>query len=288
MKFTGISLGLLLASLLPAAAQLSVEVVLEQEQFLLGEAVPAAVKVTNRSGQTLQLGKDASWLTFSVESGEGFVVGKNGEVPVVQEFTLPSSKVATRKVELTPYFTLSRAGRYRIIATVYVKEWDKQFLSQAKGFDVITGAKLWSQEIGVPAPAGDTNRAPEVRKYTLQQANYLRTQPRLYVKLSDSSEERVMKVYSLGNLVSFSKPDPQVDKLSNLHLLFQNGARTFSYNLISPDGELKVRQTYESAATRPRLRMGEDGKLEVAGGMRRVSATDVPTPKNTEDDAASR
>jgi hypothetical protein len=212
-------------------------------------------------------------------------VGKNGEVPVIQEFTLPSSKVATRKVELTPYFALSRPGRYRIIATVYVKEWDKQFLSPAKNLDVITGAKLWSQEIGVPSPAGGTNRAPEVRKYTLQQANYLRTQPRLYVKLTDSSEDRVMKVYSLGNLVSFSKPDPQVDRFSNLHLLFQNGARSFSYNMISPDGELKVRQTYEAAATRPRLRLNEEGNLEVAGGARRISATDLPAPKNLEDDA---
>lgn len=284
MKIAGLSLGLLLASLLPATAQLTVEVVLDQEQFLLGEAVPAAVKVTNRSGQTVQLGKDAGWLTFSIESGDGFVVGKSGEVPVIEEFTLPSSKVATRKVQLTPYFTLSRPGRYRVTATVDVKGWDKQFLSPAKGFDVITGAKLWSQEIGVPAPAGDTNRAPEVRKYTLQQANYLRTQPRLYVKLTDASEERVMKVYSLGNLVSFSKPDPQVDKLSNLHLLFQNGARTFSYNVVSPDGELTLRQTYETAATRPRLQLDADGKFAVAGGFRRISVSDLPAPKTSEDD----
>src|SRR5690349_21399677 len=128
MKITGILLGILMTSLVSATAQLSVEVVLDQEQFLLGESVPAAVKITNRSGQVLQLGKDAAWLTFSVEAGEGSILRRNGEVPVVEPFTLPSSKVATRKVELTPYFALSRAGRYRVIATVHIKEWDKDFL----------------------------------------------------------------------------------------------------------------------------------------------------------------
>jgi hypothetical protein len=273
-----------MTSLVSATAQLSVEVILDQEQFLLGEAVPAKVRVTNRSGQELQLGKDATWLTFSVEGGEGSVIRRNGNVPVIEPFTLPSSKMATSKVELTPYFELSRAGRYRVIATVHIKGWDKDFLSPAKSFDVISGAKLWSQEIGVP---GRTNQAPEVRKYVLQQANYLNT-PRLYIKLCDRTEQKITKVYSLGNLVSFTSPDPQVDRYSNLHLLFQNGARTFSYNLVTPDGELKLRQTYESTGVSPRLRMSEDGKFEVTGGMRRISQSDVPAPKTTEADAASR
>ena len=51
---------------------------MEQRQFLPSEAIPAAVRITNRSGQPLHLGADANWLTFNVESADGFIVVKNG------------------------------------------------------------------------------------------------------------------------------------------------------------------------------------------------------------------
>src|SRR5262245_18716022 len=60
--------GIAVASILPVAAQMTVEVALEQEQFLGGEALPAAVRITNLSGQTLHLGTEPDWLTFLVES----------------------------------------------------------------------------------------------------------------------------------------------------------------------------------------------------------------------------
>jgi hypothetical protein len=39
-----------------------------------------------------------------------------------------------------------------------------------------------------------------------------------------------------------------------------------------------VRQTHDYTATRPVLRSGEDGKTFVAGGIRRVTANDLPPP----------
>ena len=38
---------------------------------------------------------------------------------------------------------------------------------------------------------GATNRAPEVRRYSLEQANYLRTQLRLYLRITDAADARV-------------------------------------------------------------------------------------------------
>ncbi len=284
MKLTALTLGLALSPLLQMSAQVTAEVTLEQEQFLGGEALPAAVRVTNRSGQTLHFGSEPDWLTFLVESRDGFIVVKNGEVPVLGEFTLESSKVATRHVDLAPYFALPRPGRYHVTATVRVKQWDATLTTKPKSFDIVQGAKLWSQDFGVPAAAGVTNQLPEVRKYTLQQANYLRTQLRLYLRLTDAAESKVIKVFSLGPMVSFSQPEPQLDKFSNLHLLYQNGARSFSYTVVTPDGDVVVRQTHEYANSRPRLQVDRDGKLVVAGGMRRVSSTDVPAPKSSPDE----
>jgi len=92
MKILSGILGLGLLAWFTASAQVSVEVVMDQEQFLPSEAVPVAVKITNRSGQPLHLGAEANWLTFSVESKDGFVVIKNAEVPVAGEFDLGSSE----------------------------------------------------------------------------------------------------------------------------------------------------------------------------------------------------
>jgi len=275
---------LTIASLQIASAQVRVEVTLGQEQFLPGEALPAAVRVTNRSGQTLHLGGQADWLTFSVESRDGHIVIKNGDAPVLGEFTLDSSKVATKVVDLSPYFALPRPGRYTITATARIKEWDGQATSPPKTFDIIDGVKLWSQEFGVPA-ARAANQPPEVRRYALLQANYLRSQLRLYFRVTDAAEGKVFKVFPLGPMVSFGQPEAEVDGLGLLHVLHQNGPHTSNYNVLSPDGEILVRQTYDYASVRPRLQPDKDGKIAVAGGARRASGDDLPATKRTDDES---
>ncbi len=136
---------MLLTCLSASAQAVNVDLSLEQQQFLPSESLPVAVHITNRSGQSLHLGADANWLTFDVESADGFIVIKNADAPVVGEFDLGSSEVATKRVDLAPYFTLTQAGRYRVIATVRIKDWNTEISSAPQGFDVIDGAKLWSQ-----------------------------------------------------------------------------------------------------------------------------------------------
>ena len=82
MKALGLWLACLAAALTPVSAQVTVELTLEQDQFLPAESLPLAVRITNRSGQNLRLGRGEDWLTFSVEAREGEVVPKLGEVPV--------------------------------------------------------------------------------------------------------------------------------------------------------------------------------------------------------------
>ncbi len=282
MKRLALLLVVLLAPLLRLGAQVEVEVVLDQEHFLSGEDLTAAVRITNRSGQTLHLGGEEDWLTFACESRDGRgIVGKNSEPSVLGPFTLETSKVATRRVELLPHLDLARPGRYSLTASVRIKEWDQTLTTKPKSFDIINGAKLWAQDFGVPA-AATTNQSPEVRKYTLEQANYLRTQLRLYFRLTDAEGGRVMKVFSLGPMVSFGIPEQQLDTASNLHVLYQNGARSFSYTVINPDGEILIRQTHDYASTRPKLQLGENGQLAVVGGTRRRTSEDLPGPTKPE------
>jgi hypothetical protein len=279
MNKTGLWLALLVGSIVPASAQVTVEVLQDQDQFLAGEKLAVAARITNLSGQTLHLGGEEGWLTFSVESREGAPVIKSGDVPVKGEFQLDSSKMATVRVDLAPYFSMGQPGRYAILATVRIPEWKREINSRPKNFDLVEGNKLWEQEFGIPPAAGSTNSTPEVRKYTLQQARYLRNQLRLYLRVTDPATGKIFRVVPVGALVSFSEPEPQVDKWSNLHVLYQNGPHTYSYSVFTPDGEAATRQTYDFSGNRPKLQADADGKISVNGGVRRVAAEDQPKTK---------
>jgi len=137
----------------------------------------------------------------------------------------------------------------------------------------------------VSAPAA-SQHPPEVRKYALQQAIHLK-QMKLYVRVTDQTGSRVFRVFPIGQLISFSSPEHQIDKSSNLHVLYQTGAKSFNYSVINPDASLLIRHTYEYTDTRPVLRVDKEGRIYVGGGNRRVSSDDLPVPLDTSNNDAS-
>jgi len=273
------SLILLLGGLVRTAnAQVTAEIVLDQKHFLVGEKIPVTVKVVNRSGRQLQLGKHPDWLTFAIEGEKGSSVVKTGEVPVQGEFTLESGQFGALKVDLQPYFRLSELGHYRVSATVQIRAWDLLVPARSKPFDVIRGARLWSQSFGMIPNEGETNQPPEIRRYILEQANHLRTRLVLYLRITDEDDRRPIKTIAIGPMLSFSHPVGQIDRTNNLHLLYQNGHRTYLYTVVDPDGNTLIRQTHEITSSRPRLQSDEAGGYRVVGGARTISPDDLPAP----------
>lgn len=281
MRTISIGLTFWLAAVSWACGQVTVEVVLEQRQFLPGESLPIAVRVVNRSGQTLQLGTDDEWLAVSVETRQGGAVNQLGDVPVRGEFTLKSGQRGTRRLDLAPYFNLTRPGSYRVQATVRIAAWGRQFTSEPVSFDIISGSRVWEREFGVPGSS--VNGGPEVRKYILQEANYLKRDLRLYLRLTDATESKIFRVMAIGSIVSFGKPEPQLDHRCNLHLLYQQGRASCSYTVINPDGEILVRQMYDIVGRRPKLQLNAAGEIVVVGGQRRVTESDLPPPEQAGD-----
>jgi hypothetical protein len=171
-----------------------------------------------------------------------------------------------------PYYDF-KPGRYQIMATVNIIEWGQEISSPPKVIEIIRGTTIWEQVVGVPTEEGP----PEPRKYALQQARYL-TDLLMYLRLTDVNESHVYKVYPLGKLVSFSHPEPQIDSESRLHVLFQNGARSFSYCVVDTGGNLLRRERYDYDESRPRLISQTGGAVGVSGGIRRLTSTDFPSP----------
>jgi hypothetical protein len=266
------------------SAQVSVDLALDQDQFLPGESLVVGVRITNFSGQTLHLGKDSDWLHITLEGRDNYVVPTTADLPVQGEFDVESSKIATRRVDVAPCFALTRPGRYMVSATVKLKDWDNELVSKPKAFDIIAGTTLWEQDVGFSAPA-PSHQPPEVRKYALQQAIHLKRM-KLYVRVTDQTGSRVFRMFPIGPLISFSSPEHQIDKSSNLHVLYQTGAKSFNYSVINPDGKWLIRQTYEYTDTRPILKMDGEGRIYVGGGNRRISSDDLPPALDTSNNEA--
>lgn len=270
-------LSLCAGMLVSARAQsISVEVSFEQTAYLPHESTVAKVRITNFSGQTLVLGKDADWLKFIIEGNRGFVVPQLRPLAVQDEFKLESAKVATKYVDLAPFYDLSKPGHYNVIALVRIPQFQTTVESERVSFDLVRGSKVWEQDFGLPQREG-VEAEGEVRKYALIQTIH-QDRLQVYVRVSNASETKVYRVFALGPMVSVSRLQPQLDRFSNLHLLYQTGSKRFLYSVVNPDGILIARETYEISDSRPMLRSGQDGRLRVTGGTRRVMPTDIPPP----------
>jgi hypothetical protein len=267
-----------LAGVVSAQAQVNVEVVMSQAQYLPSEAIQIIVRVENRSGKTIHFGNE-EWLKISMEGLNGYVVTKQGDPAIGHDFDVGNGATAVARMDLEPNFAITKNGRYNVVATVELKDWDAAVSSAPKGFDVIQGFKLWEKEFGVPEDTAHANNGqPEVRKYILQKATYLK-HLRLYFRLTDATESQVYRVYPIGPMVSFTSPQTELDGQNNLHVLYEEGSRTYSYTEFNPNGELVVRQTYAYVAGPPRLKMDQAGKVLVSGAARRISSDDVPFVK---------
>lgn len=256
-------------------AQVTMELLLDQDHFLRNESLPVRIRITNLSGQTLRLGRDPGWLTFSVDDGNGKALPRLAEEPVTRPFDLESAKTATLQADLTHYFNLMEMGNYTVSAKASFQQLNLEAGVKPKTFSINVGSKLWERNFGVPQ-----TDPLQSRKYALQQASFIK-QRKLYARVSDVSEARVYRVVNLGSLVSISQPEAQVDQSSNLHVLFQDDSRTFSYSIVNPDGEIIIRRTYEYSETRPRLRADGSGLILVEGGVRKVTPKDLPPPRVT-------
>ncbi|HEX3625802.1 MAG TPA: hypothetical protein VH280_10295 [Verrucomicrobiae bacterium] len=261
-----------------ASAQVTIEVTLDQQQFLPGESLPVTVHVTNRSGELLHLG-DTGWLSFFIQSADGSMVIRKADPPVKGLFDLDNGEVATKRIDLGPYFNLQHMGSYRVTATLHIAAWNSDVSSSPEKFDVIEGAQMWSQSFGVADPEMP-NQPPHIRKYTLVEANYLHDQLRLYVQVTDETDGSILKVYALGPMISFGQPEAQLDRASKLHVLCQSGATAFTHSVVSTDGKVLQQETYDYIKTRPRLGADSDGNIVVLGGARRVDAASIPQVKS--------
>lgn len=259
-------------------AQVEVSVEFKKDFFLAHEEMLAEVKIINFSGRKLTFGKEKDWLQFSVESLNDFPVEKAGELDIMETFEVPNASRGIRRVHLVPTYKIDKPDRYRITAFVKVPELNLTRATAPVEIGLLSATVIWQRPVGVVINEADPSAPISVRQYFLMRAVNDKSID-LYVKVTDRYEKEIYGVYSLGNIVSFGEPERQVDRFSNLHVLMQNGARTFRYTIIKPDGKVLLRQKWAYSNSRPRLSLDKEKLIQVVGGVRQPSFEDIPTPE---------
>lgn len=251
-----------------------------QNQLLPAEDMQVKVRVINRSGQPITLGQDDNWIKFLIVCDDGSVARTTAAIPAKGIFTLRSGQSGTRTFDPTPYFNFEKPGHYQISAVIHIAQWNQDISAGKAAFFVENGValpNLANVPVGVPPPPGVTNMPPRVHFYSLVRVAYA-DQEKLYFRVSDDAG-KILSVFPLARLLSFSEPEAQVDRGNNIHVLFQTGARDFSYFVMDANGHLLARQVYENVGRRPTLRFTEDGLIYVGNGLRRYTEMDLPSPQ---------
>lgn len=251
-------------------------VTLEEKAFLPGEDILVGVRITNLSGRPVTFGSNPGWLNFYVETKDGDVVLRLGQVPVQGEFVLDSAKIGTKWWNIQPHFDLTQPGSYLVYAEVRLPDWNQRLVSDPVKLTIEPTRTLWDVSFGVPPAADATNSEPEIRRYSLISATRDKER-KLFARVADETESRIFKVVPLDRLVSFAKPEQQLDNTSRLHVLFQIGGNAYTYCVINPAGDLVMRERHDiQPGSRPRLVKADDGSITVRGGRRFPTSEDIP------------
>ena len=257
---------------------LELRLVSEYVEHLPGEAMYVKVSIKNIADQPVILGQSPDWIRFLVYNSDLKPVARRGAVPTGDVFIVPARQVTERFFKLGPYFDISEPGRYVIQTHVHVRAWKMNIQANAVQVRVIRGVPVASLAQGISDPL-NPNQPPEIRKYTLvRKRNDGRIH--LYLRVEEEMGKNVYGVLPLGGMVSFARPEFYLDKAGHAHALFQNGSRNYLYCRVDPKGELLKRETHEIyRGKRPVFGLNDQGDLEVNGGRRVDSPSDIPRTK---------
>jgi hypothetical protein len=264
-----LALGLgLLAAIPEAGAQVRVDLSLRRSLFIRYEPLVAVVSITNLSGRDLNLADEGNhkWFSFHIESAAGALIPPYNADYSLSPVQIPAGQTIKRAVNITPLYPLTEFGIYRVRATVFDPQ-TKHFYSSNPplNVEITEGRMLWQQTIGVPDDG--KNEGGQTRTATLL-SHRLPDETQLYLRIEDKENGLVFCTHQLGRLVSFDKPQIEIDAQNQIHILQNTAPRMFLYTEVGLDGQILDRKQYAGTEqTRPTLRRNTAGGYQVVGGI---------------------
>ncbi len=271
------------ATLLPARAQIGVTIEIKRRLYLRYEPILATVRMQNLSGRDLFLHDDEqAWFGFNIEGvAASMLVPPRNPDYRLDPLELKIGETVKRTVDLTKLYTISELGMHRIKATIFAKELNRLFASQAAIIDISEGKTVWQQTVGVPDTLPNAGR-----NHTLKLIEFQDDKRYLYARVEDTEQAYVFCTRRLGHMIDGTNPQIQFDTTNNLYVLHLIAPKTYTLSNIGVNGEFLGSHTYTAPKVKPFLRRLADGTIQIVGAHRDDplaptpgTAANVPRPK---------
>ncbi|MDX6765836.1 MAG: hypothetical protein SFU85_03510 [Candidatus Methylacidiphilales bacterium] len=262
--------GFLFAALLsPVAGQAQVRVILSAEKstFLLFEALPLSVKLTNASDERIVLNNDGGrpWLSFIIQGADRRVVRTESKLETEPLVLEPgSSRILT--FDLTPHYAIRDSGQYSVQASVAIPG-GRSFLTDALVLNVGKGEVIWTKSY---QEAGSQRVVSLIRFIDKKDSS-------LYLRVEEPRENLVYTTFKLGRVISYTTPEVRIDAFRNIHVLHPVGPRLFRYTQTDANGQIVRQEDREvQGSLPPALQARDDGRVEFVGGRKMDVANERP------------
>lgn len=270
-------------------AQLAMNLKLNGQSYIKHEKIYARLTVKNQSGQTIVFGSNEKLkgeISLKIETIKG-ETPKIVQAPVyeINDIILHAGERHTFDIPITRYYEFPNDGKYRLKAVVTYSQLPKAYETSQVEFSIVSGNTVWSTLVGVPM---DDDQQIDQRRYSI--ISYFDGSSKIFCLLVDD-EKRIYGLTKVGFDIGTVKPQCEIGRLSNLHLLIQNSATIFSYFVYDINCKLEDKEVYKKADehTIPQLVKDEKtGRIHVVGGILAVEGEDYfekkesSTQKNNE------
>lgn len=244
-------------------AQIEVTAQMSKSDYVANEPVLVTITLTNRAGRDIFLHGDSrkSWLDFILKNERGRPLSTFQGSPGFKAVNVPAGRSVSRTVDLSKSYRVSTLGRYGGYATVLLPgDRERIYTSNRIHFNVTNARVLYSQTVGVPS----ANTTREYKLMTFSDGK----KSQLYVEVIDGRTGRAQRTFSLGESLTFRKPEATVDGANNMHILFLSSPTVYAHVRVNPEGSLLGRDFYKRGATGdPRLMTFANGEVRTAGGV---------------------
>ncbi len=263
-------LSLCLAAIIPAQAQLTVQLNISRRAHILYEPVLATVSITNMMGREVLLedSQSSQWFTFQIMSGEGRSVPARNPDYSLEPLTLKPGETMKRTVNLQELYQIGDFGALKIRANIHLADGDRYFSSKPEIIELTEGRKIWEHTAGVPEGVEGSGGVRRYSLLTLEQAKG----KMLYVRIEGENDGKVYGCYNLGRVVQGIEPEMQFDLANNLWILQLVGQKTYFLSKIGINGEFHAQSTYVTPKSKPYLRKTAEGSLQIVGAIRQERA----------------
>ena len=244
-----------------ANGQLAVRIRSDKDTFLVYEAIPVNISIQNYSGRTIQLEADNStpWLEFAIVDEDNNMVRAVSKPATEDAILIPPGQTISHTIDLLPLYELRSRGSYRIQAVVNGSSGAT--VSSPLHVTLTNGRELWSQVVGLPVTEGGKEEYRTCALFARRGSH----EDVLFISVRDEPHGVVYSLVPLGGFLPTSVPQTRMDRSGNVHVLFQNGPRSYGYMVVDSAAKVVTRAAFSDFLSRPEL-VSEDAEVTVRGG----------------------